>query len=164
MASIRDIIYRAGLARPDVYPEEIKARWLMELDGKLKEEVILRHRLTAGRASYGPVGECPRCGSSDGLYYNKYLDMSRCECGWDSSPEVPERYPDDLDMELLVGAPWDGLYDRYLAAQIDLYNRENDNYNDSASLFEQAKDEWQRAYHQSHMPVSRAESYEWRAV
>lgn len=164
MPSIRDIIYREGLARPDVYPEESKARWLLELEGKLYREVIMTHCLTAGNRRQGPEAVCAGCGRSDRLEYNRSLDMTRCGCGWDNGPEYPEKYPDDVDAPLLVDAPYDNLYDLYIRAQVDLANRESDNYNDSASLFEQAKHEWQRRYHQTHRPVNRMDAEDWRAV
>lgn len=164
MPSIRDIVYRAGLVRPDVYPEEAKAHWLLELDGKLKGEVILTHKLTPGRKCTGKAVLCPECMSNEGLEYNKHLDMSRCKCGWDNSPKIPAHYPDGMDMELLVKAPYDNLYDLYIAAQVDLYNRENDNYNDSVTLYERARHEWQRKYHQTHLPVSIEEREDWAKV
>jgi hypothetical protein len=102
--------------------------------------------------------------SNENLEYNKYMDMSRCSCGWDNSPIIPKVYPDDGDMELLVKAPYDNLYDLYIAAQVDLYNRENDNYNDSVTLYRQARHEWQRKYHQTHLPVTPEEREEWAKV
>ena len=164
MPSIREVIFRAGLARPDAYMEESKAHWLMELDGKLMREVILQHKLSPGHEKTGPAGVCAKCGESDKLSYNKHLDMTRCECGWDSGPETARCYPDDMDKELLVKTPYDNLYDLYIAAQVDYYNRENDNYNDSVTLFKQAEKEWRRKYHQTHLPVSPMDQTDWEVV
>lgn len=62
--------------------------------------------------------------------------------------------PDDWSLPLIVDAPYDNLYDLYLIAQIDFHNREMDNYNNSALAFNEAFDQWQKHYHQTHMPVS----------
>lgn len=164
MPSINEIIQRVGLVRPDVYPDESKAHWLCELDGKLKREVILRHKLTPGYKYRGAAVLCPNCMTEEGLEYNPHLDMSRCSCGWDNGPKVPETFPEDGDMELLVKAPYDNLYDLYIMAQVDFHNRENDNYNDSVTLYEQARKEWQRRYHQEHFPVTAMDMEDWRKV
>jgi hypothetical protein len=164
MPSINEVIARVSLVRPDVYPDESKGQWLCELDGKLKREVILRHKLTAGRGYRGAAVICPKCRLATGLEYNPHLDMSRCSCGWDSGPDIPQSYPEDGDEMLLVQAPYDNLYDLYLAAQADFFNRENDNYNDSVTLYEQARKEWQRRYHQEHLPVSAMDAEDWRKV
>ena len=39
-------------------------------------------------------------------------------------------------------------------AQIDFHNREAENYNNSALAFNQAMDEYKKAYHRTHMPVT----------
>ena len=163
MATIREVIFRAGVARPDVYPEETKAQWLLELEGKLLREVM-RHKLTEGKKYTGKAVLCPHCMQNTELEYNKQLDISRCGCGWSSAPVIPKEYPEDGDMELLVKAPFDNLYDLYLFAQVSLHNREVDNYNDDSALFDQAKKEWSRKWHQTHLPVSSMELDEWEKV
>lgn len=55
-------------------------------------------------------------------------------------------YPDDMDKELLVSAPFDGIYALYLEAKIDYYNREYGNYNNSAMAFEAQFGEYKKDY------------------
>lgn len=165
MPSINEVIERVNRARPDAIDDETKAAWLMELDGQIFERVILRHRLTPGRVRRGPVGVCPVCGGygeggeEDGkepvrIHYDRVMDCSSCpECGWSELPEYPKQFPEDEDMPLLVGPPYDGLYDLYLMSKADFANREMDNYNNSALAYNSALDEWKKAYHQSHMPI-----------
>ena len=69
--------------------------------------------------------------------------------------EIVSKYPEDGDKPLLVGAPYDYLYDRYLMAQLDFYNREIENYNNSALAFNEALDSWQKRYHQQHLPLGK---------
>lgn len=55
-------------------------------------------------------------------------------------------YPEDMDKELLIPAPFDDLYDLYLESMIDYYNREYGNYNNSALMFESRFTEYKKAY------------------
>ena len=56
MPSINEVIERVNRARPDAIDDETKAAWLLELDGQLYRETILRHRArgqgTRRRLSY----------------------------------------------------------------------------------------------------------------
>lgn len=63
MASINEVIARVNLVCPDAFDDRTKAAWLMELDGQIYRETILRHKFTPGRALRGPLeGSCPVCG------------------------------------------------------------------------------------------------------
>lgn len=167
MPSINEIIERVAAVRPDAYDDEAKAAWLIELEGKLYGEVILRHKLTPGLGYKGPVKECPVCKGFgieepvDGeerepvpLEYDRAMDFSFCPaCGWTELPKVAEAFPEDGDLPLLVVGPHDRLYDLYLMAQLDFYNREYDNYNNSVTAFNAALDEWRQGYHRTYLPL-----------
>ena len=67
------------------------------------------------------------------------------------SDEVTEySYPEDMDKELLIQAPFDGVYALYLEAKIDYHNREYANYNNSAAMFEIQFSEYKKAYIREH--------------
>lgn len=119
MATINEVIERVGRARPDAIDDRTKAAWLIELDGKLMRDVILRHEA-------------------------------------EEIPETVKAYPEDGDKPLLAAAPDDIIYELYLLCQADFYNREYDNYNNSALAFNTALDEWKKAYHRAHMPLGAA--------
>lgn len=55
-------------------------------------------------------------------------------------------YPEDMDSELLIIAPFDDLYELYLESMIDYYNREYGNYNNSAMMFETRFTDYKKAY------------------
>ena len=59
-------------------------------------------------------------------------------------------YPEDMDRELLVPAPYDDVYELYLGAMIDYYNREYGNYNNSVMMFESQFDKYKKAYIREH--------------
>lgn len=58
----------------------------------------------------------------------------------------------DMDMDLIVEAPYDDIYLRWLEAQIDYYNGEIGRYNNSNAMFQAAFDAYQRYYNRTHMP------------
>lgn len=72
------------------------------------------------------------------------------------APEPPRAYPEDGDKPLLAQSPYDNLYDLYLMAQIDFFNREAENYNNSALTFNAALDEYKKDYHRTHLPIGRS--------
>ena len=63
------------------------------------------------------------------------------------SPEINTMaYPDDMDKELMITAPFDNLYQLYLETMIDFYNREYGNYNNSALMFDSRFTEYKKAH------------------
>ena len=65
----------------------------------------------------------------------------------------------DMDTELLIGAPYDEMYIRYLEAQIDYYNGEIARYNNSMMMYQAAYDAYERFYNRTHMPMGYATKY-----
>ena len=59
-------------------------------------------------------------------------------------------YPDDMDKELLIPAPFDNTYTFYLETMIDYHNREYGNYNNSAAMFESRYTEFKKDYIRKH--------------
>lgn len=67
---------------------------------------------------------------------------------------VFESYDDetDLDTMLLVPAPYDDIYVRWLEARIDYANAEYGKYNNSATAYNAAFESYSRYYNKYHMP------------
>ena len=61
-----------------------------------------------------------------------------------------------LDTELLVPAPYDDIYIRWLEAQIDYANGEINKYNNSLTAYNDDYDLYARYYNRKHMPKGRA--------
>ena len=59
-------------------------------------------------------------------------------------------YPEDMDTELLIPAPFDDVYTLFLEAKIDYYNREYEDYNSSALMFEEQYKEYRKWYIREH--------------
>jgi hypothetical protein len=65
----------------------------------------------------------------------------------------------DMEKELLIGAPHDEMYIRWLEAQIDYYNGEIARYNNSNAMFQTVFDNYQRFYNRTHMPYGVKNKY-----
>ncbi|MBQ7834226.1 MAG: hypothetical protein IJ385_00420 [Ruminiclostridium sp.] len=65
---------------------------------------------------------------------------------------APYRFPEDGERQLVVGAPYDNLYELYIIAMSDFFSGEMANYSASAVLFEQAYSEFRKNYIRSNMP------------
>ena len=62
--------------------------------------------------------------------------------------------PEDLEIDLLVPAPYDEMYLRWLEAMIDYHNSEDDRYNNAIILFNNAYEGFKTHYTRTHMPKS----------
>lgn len=106
----------------------------------------------------------------DTLKPNQYSEaqkvawLSECDAGiWkniidthEHGPETPEQFrgytTDDMGATLLAAAPHDLMYRYYLEMQIDLYNKEISNYNNTANIYNRAYADFASWYNREHMP------------
>ena len=65
----------------------------------------------------------------------------------------------DEDTELLVPAPYDEMYLRWLEAMIDYHNSDDDRYNNAIKLFNNAYDGYKKHYTRTHMPISKGKQF-----
>ena len=65
----------------------------------------------------------------------------------------------DQDTEMLVPAPFDEMYIRWLEAQIDYANEEYDRYNNAVLMYQAAYDGFSAWYNRNHMPISKSIQY-----
>lgn len=63
-------------------------------------------------------------------------------------------YDDNIDLqtELLIPAPYDEVYLRWMEAQIHYHNGEYDKYNNAMDMFHTAYTGFQNYYNRTHMP------------
>ena len=59
----------------------------------------------------------------------------------------------DISMVLLVPAPYDDIYLRWLEAQIDYANGEYGKYNNSITIYNTAYTAYANYYNRNHMPI-----------
>lgn len=85
----------------------------------------------------------------DGLIKNQIIDTH--EGGEDV---LYQPYTEkDMDRDLLIGAPYDEIYIRWLECQIDYYNGEINRYNNSQMMYQAVYENYQRFYNRTHMPI-----------
>ena len=65
----------------------------------------------------------------------------------------------DPETELLVYAPFDEVYLKWLEAQMDYANREYDSYNNAVEAFNTAWTAYKNDYNRTHMPKGRGMKY-----
>lgn len=121
--------------KPNTYTEEDKLRWINELDGMVKrlvfqwDEKYLKN--LEGKYKNGEITK---------EAYEELINKTK-----------PYEYPEDMDRELLIPAPYDeDLYTLYVQTKIDFYNREYTNYNNTATMFEIRYDEYKKDYIRNH--------------
>ena len=61
----------------------------------------------------------------------------------------------DIETEMLVPAPFDELYLRWLEMQIDYANGEYSKYNNSAEMFNTSYQAYANHYNRTHMPIGK---------
>lgn len=60
----------------------------------------------------------------------------------------------DMDTELLVPAPHDEMYIRFLEAQVHYNNGEYDRYNNAIMMFQAVYEDYSAMYTRQHLPIS----------
>jgi hypothetical protein len=60
-----------------------------------------------------------------------------------------------LDTELLVPAPYDEVYLFWLQSKIDYWNGDMGKYNNSIMMYNQAYENFEKAYNREHKPISK---------
>ena len=66
--------------------------------------------------------------------------------------------PGDADTPLLVGHPFDDIYELYVSAMIDYHNREYNNYNNVVLMFQERFDQFKTWWIRKH-PNSKARNF-----
>ena len=66
----------------------------------------------------------------------------------------------EQDTELLVPAPFDEMYQRWLEAMIDYNNHEYDSYNNAIILFNKAYDDYKNQYTRTYMPKGHGKRFQ----
>jgi hypothetical protein len=64
---------------------------------------------------------------------------------------TPYNFPDDMDKELLIPAPFDNCYSLYVEAMIDFNNKEIGNYNNSMLMFDSRFTDYKKYYIRKNM-------------
>ena len=143
--TIMDALYRIDELKPNSYSQTQKIQWLSTLDGLIYREIIETHEGNPFETDEGGVNA-------------RSLDSLQDEEGGTTAPLVPitrvPGYGEDADLttELLVPAPYDDIYIRWLESQIDYTNGEYGKYNNSIAMYNAAYTAYANYYNRTHMP------------
>ena len=101
--------------------------------------------------TYTPEDKIDWLSSLDARVKSQIIDAHECGhnivfYGYDSMM--------DQETELLVPAPYDEMYLRWLEAMIDYHNSDDDRYNNAIMLFNNAYEGYKKHYTRTHMPKS----------
>ena len=121
--TIIEAITQVDALKPNNYSPEDKVRWLSNLDGVIKKEIIDTHE-----------------GAED-VEFNGY--------DGETSQETV----------LLVPAPYDDIYIKWLEAQVDYHNGEYGKYANSMTMYNAAYTAFERYYNRNYMPISKGFKY-----
>lgn len=91
----------------------------------------------------------------DGTVKTEIMDRHEGGSNEDFVPYTEE----DKERELLVGAPYEEIYLRYMEAQIDYANGEYERFNNSNAMYAAAYSAFERAYNRSHRPLCVKKKY-----
>ena len=122
--------------KPNSYSEEDKLRWIDELDGMVKRLVFKwDEKYLKGIETQYKNGQIKE------KEYNEIMSKAK-----------EYSYPEDMDKELLIPAPFENVYPLFIEAQIDFHNREYDHYNNSLMMFDGLYTEYKKAYIRENRP------------
>lgn len=92
----------------------------------------------------------------DGIIKAQIIDTHE---GWEDVQFNGYTEARDMETEMLVPAPFDDIYIRWLEAQIDYYNGELARYNNSMMMYQEDYDTYSRHYNRNHMPIGKKFRY-----
>lgn len=66
--------------------------------------------------------------------------------------ERPLKWPEDGDVPLSAKEPYDGLYALYAQLKMEFYRKDYEEYNNTAEAYNDAVNEYRKAYRREHPP------------
>ena len=129
--------------KPNAYSQTEKIKWLSTLDGLVFEQIWATHK-DADIYKDIEVEDGQEKPLEDLFVKDKGVIRFR---GYEGGSA--------LSTELLVKAPFDEIYIKWLEAQVDYANGEFQKYNNSMTMFKDAYEGYEKQYNRTHMPISK---------
>ena len=117
--TIIEAINKIDTLKPNSYTQLDKIRWLSDLDGIIKTEIIDTHE------------------GGERFPFQGYDEKT------------------DINTVLLVPAPYEDLYLKWLESKIDYSNAEYGKYNNSSTAYNNAFSVFERYYNRHNMPIGK---------
>jgi hypothetical protein len=118
--TIIEAINKIDSLKPNTYSQPDKIKWLSNLEGVIKTEIIDTHE------------------GAENVNFAGY------------DVDTP------LDTIMIVPAPYDDIYIKWLEAQIDYANGEITRYSNSMIMYNTAYNAFNRYYNRTHMPKGKS--------
>lgn len=173
--TIAEVISKVDELKPNTYTTEDKVEWLSNLDSRVKSQIIDAHEGTDKEKAieeyiqanitnhekavveYMKVNEVSREEAEKNVEFHEikykeakeHIEATRNDIFFNSYD-----HKIDQDTVLLVPAPYDEMYLRWLEAQIDYYNGEDERHNNAIMRFNNAYEGYKKHYTRTHMPIS----------
>ena len=125
--TINEAITLVDEIKPNTYDENIKIKWLSELDGRIFNDVIMTHEHDLVEDEEGNMVE------------PKFT-------GYDENSE---------NEELLIPDTYADIYRSWLIAQIDFANGEPDRFNNSIMMYNNSLKEYYDWYNRNNKPIQK---------
>lgn len=103
--------------------------------------------------TYSPETKTYWLSNLDGIVFEKIIKTHEGAEGKDFNGYTVET---PIDTVLLIPAPYDDIYLKWLEAQIDYANGEYDKYNNIIVAYNDAYTEFERYYNRTHMPKGKS--------
>lgn len=170
--TLMEAINHLDAVKPNGYRQSEKISWLSTLDGKIKKEIIDTHEHNVELIEYKSTGKVDLVAfdmvidsfsiNEKGEYVSKkgttYANK-QAVIAYGKGLKYPfSGYTEaDLMKKLIVPAPYDDIYIKWLEAKIDFANGEYQKYNNAALAFNEEYQRFSRAYHRENRPINTAE-------
>ena len=105
--------------------------------------------------NYGPEEKVKWLSTLDGIIKNEIIDTHEGA----NKVEFNGYDMDSLEKELIVPAPYDDIYIKWLEAQIDYNNGEIGKYSNSMTMYNTAYSAFERYYNRKNMPLRKGFKY-----
>lgn len=125
----QSIDYANKMKAGNAVPDDMKVRWLNELEATIYEDLIRTH-----------------CHDLRSRWWHRN-EETHC---WEFVPAPVYEVGTDDDRTMIAPAPFDEIYVYWLMAKIDLFAQELNKYNNDYALFQQLYDRYKRSYHNKH--------------
>lgn len=170
--TLMEAINHLDAVKPNSYGQREKIKWLSNLDGLIKKEIIETHEHDVELIENKSTGKVDLVAfdmvidsfsiNEKGEYVSKkgttYANK-QAVIAYGKGVKYPysEYTEADLTKKLIASAPYDDIYIKWLEAKIDFANGEYQKYNNSALAFNEGYQRFARFYHREHRPKNTAE-------
>lgn len=108
------------------------------------------------RNTYTQIDKISWLSDLDGKVKSMVIDTHE---GGEDIPFTGYNAQTSLGTSLLVPAPYDDIYLRWLEAQINYHNGETQQYNEAITMFNNAWTRFENWYNRTHMPIGHSIKY-----